>query len=66
MQTLDASECDYCSCAGGETAPVGMLLETHATGLANGMTAYRLYITFDDPEDALTAVMGKEGRSPSH
>ena len=60
---LDASECDYCSCAGGETAPVGMLLETHAAGLANGMTAYRLYITFNDPEDALTAVMGKEGEA---
>ena len=60
---VEASACDFCSCAGGQSAPVGMLLEAYATGLANGMTAYRLYITFDDPQDALTAVMGKEGEA---
>ena len=49
--------------AGGQPSPVGMILETHATGLANGMTTYRLYVTFDDPQDALTAVMGKEGEA---
>ena len=59
----EATACDYCSCAGGQPAPVGMILETHATGLANGMTTYRLYVTFDDPQDALTAVMGKEGEA---
>ncbi|MEC8362306.1 MAG: hypothetical protein VX002_08375, partial [Bacteroidota bacterium] len=59
----EALACDFCSCSGGQSAPVGMLLEAHATGLANGMTAYRLYITFDDPQDALTAVMGKEGEA---
>ena len=59
----EATACDYCSCAGGQLAPVGMILETHATGLANGMTTYRLYVTFDDPQDALTAVMGKEGEA---
>ncbi|MDG1673805.1 MAG: hypothetical protein P8H88_00005, partial [Flavobacteriales bacterium] len=57
-----ATECDYCSCATGASAPVGMLLETHAEGLANGMTSYRLYITFDEPSDKLNAVMGNQGQ----
>ena len=59
----DATSCDFCSCSEGQAAPVGLVLETHATGLPNGMTSYRLYITFDHADDALTAVMGKEGQA---
>ena len=40
---------------------MGLVLETHQDGLPGGMTSYRVYITFDESEDVLTGVLGKEG-----
>ena len=59
--TVSATECDYCSCAAGGSSPVGLVLETHQDELPGGMTSYRVYITFDESEDVLTGVLGKEG-----
>ena len=60
---VEATECDFCSCAEGQASPVGLLLEVHANGLSDGMTSYRLYVTFDETTDALSGVMGKAGQA---
>ena len=61
FETLSATECDYCSCAEGVNSPVSLVLETHQDGLPGGMTSYRVYIKFDESDDVLTGVLGKEG-----
>ncbi|MDA0940624.1 MAG: hypothetical protein O2990_06455, partial [Bacteroidetes bacterium] len=63
FSSAENDACDFCSCAGGAASPVGLVLETQAEGLANGMTSYRLYVTFDEAADMLSALMGKQGQA---